>query len=312
MTTSEISEHLTGGPPRVVIDPGPVRGPRPGMTAAQREEFEREGFLILRGALDDDEVRHYRAAVDRVHAEQAARGMLGPDGSLHLLGAVGRCRDLVDLLDHPATFPLVWSVLGWNVHVHHSHLDVHPEVVGERGPWWHWHQDGGRQNRELETDPRPRMSVKLAYWLSDVRRTGRGNLTVVPGSHRTNWLDGPPRRDVPWSQPAGAVQVTVEPGDVVFFDRRLWHARSLNRSDVVRKAVFVGYTYRWVRIRDEVADLPRTSWWSGLNRVQQQLLGGVRSEDGDHQWGHEPRTTPLYVALAEQGLLDPEHPPLIP
>ncbi len=75
-----------------------------------------------------------------------------------------------------------------------------------------WHQDGGRQNREVETDPRPRMSVKLAYWLSDVSEPGRGNLKVVPGSHLTNWIPGPPRRDVIWPDPDGAVEVTAAPG----------------------------------------------------------------------------------------------------
>ena len=44
-----------------------------------------------------------------------------------------------------------------------------------------WHQDGGRQNREIETIPRPRLSVKLPYCLSDVSEPGRGNLKVVPG-----------------------------------------------------------------------------------------------------------------------------------
>ena len=57
------------------------------------------------------------------------------------------------------------------------------------------------------------MSVKLAYWLSDVSETGRGNLKVVPGSHLTNWIPGPPRRDVVWPDPDGAVEVTAAPGD---------------------------------------------------------------------------------------------------
>ena len=282
------------------------------MTPEQRADFDRDGFLVIRSALRPDEVGRYRAAVDRVRQEQAATGGLAPDGSLHLLGAVGSCPELAGLLDHPAVFGLVWSVLGWNVHVHHSHLDVHPPVIGERPPWWHWHQDGGRQNRELETAPRPRMSVKLAYWLSDVSEPGRGNLMVLPGSHRTDWLPGPPRRDVPWPVPEGAVQLTVGPGDVVFFDRRLWHARSLNRSDVVRAAVFLGYTWRWVRARDEVAELPARPWWLGLDPVQRQLLGGVAPHDGDHAWGHYPQQTPLYQALAERDLLDLRHPPLIP
>jgi hypothetical protein len=41
-------------------------------------------------------------------------------GSLHWLSAVARCPQVVGLADHPATFPYVWSLLGWNIHVYHS------------------------------------------------------------------------------------------------------------------------------------------------------------------------------------------------
>lgn len=282
------------------------------MSAEQREQFDRDGYLIIRGVLTPDEVGHYTAAVDRVYAEQSAAGNLGPNGSLHQLSAVTSCPEVAGLMTHPGAFPLVWSVLGWNVHVYHSHLDVHPRAMRANSPWWHWHQDGGRQNRELETDPRPRLSVKLAFWLSDVSQGGRGNLTVVPGSHKTNWLPGPPRRDVPWPAPAGAIQVRVHPGDVVFFDRRIWHARTDNASAIVRKVAFFGYTYRWITVRDDVADLPHRPWWPQLDAVQQQLLDGAGDGTGDHRWGHHPETTPLYQALKTQGLLDPSHPPLIP
>ena len=282
------------------------------MTDDQRNQFDRDGYLILRGVLSADEVARYGGALDRVYAEADQAGELAADRSLHRLSAVTSCPDLAGLIDHPSTFPFVWSMLGWNVHIYHSHLDVHPQVTVQKPDFWHWHQDGGRQNRELETDPRPRRSVKLAYWLSDVSETGRGNLTVIPGSHKTNWLPGPPRRDVPWPAPEGAIQVTVNAGDVVFFDRRIWHARSVNGSPITRKCVFVGYTYRWISIRDEVAELPVTSWWDGLNPVQRQLLGGAGRGDGDHAWGHYPEDTPVYVELRERGLLDPSHPPLIP
>ena len=277
------------------------------MTSEQREQFDTDGYLVLKGVLSPDEVRYYSSVLDVAHAQHPRAA----DDSLHLLSAVSSCPERVDLIDHPATFPLVWSILGWTVHIYHSHLDVHPPIAAPKPDWWHWHQDGGRQNRELETDPRPRLSVKLAYWLSDVSEPGRGNLTLIPGSHKTNWLPGPPKRDVPWPTPDGALQVQVDAGDVVFFDRRIWHARSDNRSELTRKCVFLGYTYRWIAIRDEVANLPTKLWWNRLNPVQQQLLGGVGS-DGDHAWGHEPETTPLYVALRERGLLDPDYPPLIP
>ena len=200
------------------------------MTAEQRPAFDRDSYLIIPGALGPDEAAAAREAIDRVYAAMATAGSLGPDGSMHLLSAVANCPDVAGLIDHPATFGYVWPVLGWNIHVYHSHLDVHPPVRVPLPFRFDWHQDGGRQNRELETTPRPRLSVKLGYWLSDVSAPGRGNLKVVPGSHLTNRIDGPPRRDIDWPDPQGAIEVTASPGDAVFFDRRIWHTRSRNHS----------------------------------------------------------------------------------
>jgi ectoine hydroxylase len=126
------------------------------MTDEQRTKFERDGFIVVPGVLSEDEVAHYEAAVDRVYEERAAAGKLAADRSLHKLNAVDSCNDLAPLLDHPKVFGLVWSMLGWNVHVYHSHLDVHPPLTEKKPFRFEWHQDGGRQNREIESDPRPR------------------------------------------------------------------------------------------------------------------------------------------------------------
>jgi ectoine hydroxylase-related dioxygenase (phytanoyl-CoA dioxygenase family) len=282
------------------------------MTAEQQAAFDRDGYLIIRGALGPDEVADAREAIDRVYASMATAGSLGPDGSMHLLSAAANCPELAGLIDHPATFGYVWPVLGWNIHIYHSHLDVHPQVRVHMPFRFDWHQDGGRQNREIEAAPRPRLSVKLAYWLSDVSEPGRGNLKVVPGSHLTNRIDGPPRRDIQWPDPDGAVEVTARPGDAVLFDRRIWHTRSRNYSQRTRKAVFFGYTYRWTAIRDDVAPMRASDWFTRLTLVQQQLLGGAENPGGDHAWGHDPATTPLYGWLKERGFLDPAKPPLRP
>jgi ectoine hydroxylase len=289
-----------------------IAAPAAVMSVQQRARFERDGYLIIRGALGAEQAATARDAIDRVYAAKARSGSVGPDGSMHLLSAVVNCPEIVSLIDHPATFPYVWSVLGWNIHIYHSHLDVHPPVRADMPFRFEWHQDGGRQNREIETSPRPRLSVKLAYWLSDVSEPGRGNLKVVPGSHLTNWIDGPPRRDIRWPDPEGAVEVTAKPGDVLVFDRRIWHARSRNHSPHTRKAVFFGYTYRWTAIRDDIAAVRPSEWFARLTPVQQQLLGGAQDPGGDHAWGHDPATTPLYRWLKERDLLDPGNAPLKP
>ena len=284
----------------------------PAATLAEKlAQFDRDGFVLLPGALPPDEVTRCREALDQVYLTAEAAGRISPGGALHQLSAVAHCPEAAGLIDHPATFPYVWSLLGWNVHVYHSHLDVHPPLRAPQPFRFEWHQDGGRQNREIETEPRPRLSVKIAYWLSDVSQPGRGNFKVVPGSHRTNRIAGPPSRNVVWPDPEGAVEVLASPGDAVLFDRRLWHARSDNHSSHTRKAIFFGYTYRWIAMRDENDRIRLSGLDEQLTPVQRQLLGGT-DPGGDHAWGHCPQSTPLYGWLEERGLLDPGHPPLKP
>jgi ectoine hydroxylase-related dioxygenase (phytanoyl-CoA dioxygenase family) len=272
------------------VDAGRLSACEP-MAAAERRVFERDGYLVVRRVLDADEVGNYAAAIDDLYERRRRVGQLGPGGALHELSAVYACPALAPLVDHASIVGRVCSILGWNVHVYHSHIDVYPPVAADVPFRYEWHQDGGWQNKELETDPRPRLSVKAGYWLSDVSQPGRGNLKLVPGSHTVNRIDGPPRRDVPWPDPSGATQVTARPGDVVLFDRRIWHARSVNRSTLTRKAVFFAYTYRWVRSRDKIppAAVARSP-------VRRQLFGllDIDAVDGDHAWGHDPATVPLY------------------
>ena len=60
-------------------EPAAARGAAPAvpMTAEQRGAFERDGYLIIRGALCPDEVTGVRDAVDRVYAAMAKAGF-GP------------------------------------------------------------------------------------------------------------------------------------------------------------------------------------------------------------------------------------------
>jgi ectoine hydroxylase len=236
----------------------------------ERQTFERDGYVVIEGALRQDEVERLTAAVDRVYAEERD----GSGGPLHLLAFCGRDAAFLELLDHASTLPMVVDILGPNVFMYHCHLDVHPPEGDVAQPWM-WHQDGGVVNRDLETEPRPRLSVKVAYFLTDVSEPGRGNFVVLPGSHARNAIARP---DDDGNEIPGAVPVLVRAGDAVMFDRRLWHMRSPNRSRLTRKALFYAYTYRWVRPRDELdvrADLLEL-----VTPVRAQLLGaGARALD---------------------------------
>jgi ectoine hydroxylase-related dioxygenase (phytanoyl-CoA dioxygenase family) len=241
-----------------------------------------DGYVRLPGALDPALVEDLRNAVDDVWDRRRPGSAAA---ALHLLAFLREDRRFVQLLDHRPVIDVVAEALGPNIFMYHAHLDVHPPEA-DRSSAWMWHQDGGVQNRDLETSPRPRLSVKVAYFLTDVSVPGRGNFVVLPGSHRLDAIERPPAgNDVP-----GAVPILAEPGDAVVFDRRLWHMRSPNRSSITRKALFLAYTYRWVRPRDDLRLPPRII--DRLTPVQRQLAG-VDAEDPFPLWMPDRSPLPL-------------------
>ncbi len=241
--------------------------------------LEREGFVVLEDALSTREVARLADAVDRVWRAEAR------DGDLHRLAFVGLDDAFVELVAHERTLPLVRRLLGENIYVYHCHLDVHAPLGAAVAPRWRWHQDGGRQNVDLES-PRPRLSVKVAYFLTDVSDVEHGPMWVLPASHRRDTLDRPTPDAV---HPPGALPLLVPAGTAVVFDRRLWHARGDNVSGPPRKALFYAYTYRWIRPRDDLdLDAARVA---ALDPVRRQLLGAGTGAIG--HWFPSDEEVPL-------------------
>jgi ectoine hydroxylase len=282
------------------------------LTETRKETFDRLGFVTVPDALTSEQVGRYLALHERIYEEELAAGALAPlggrsnrPGAMHTFAFVLRDAAYLELLDLPTTFPLVVELLGWNIYLYHCHIDQHPPVRGPAPRVWAWHQDGGRQNVEIETEPeRPRLSVKVAYFLSDVSEPGRGNMLILPGSHRQSRLPRPDRPEAGFDHPPGAVPVCVAPGAAVLFDRRLWHSRTDNRSNVTRKAFFLGYTYRWVRPRDDYPIDWRAEPYASLSPVRRQLLGW--GEGPGSFWGLDPDAVPLKAGVElSRPALDP-------
>ena len=240
------------------------------LTETEKQQFEDNGFFVVEDAIPQEMVDKLIAAVDRVGAEHLEEDKLPPDARFNLLDFVGRDDSFIELLDWPTTFPKVWGILGWNIKLYHSHLIVLPPLPPEERDQQKrlgWHQDSGRLNFELEGDPRPRVSLKVAFFLTDTSVSGRGNFSVVPGSQKSNTLEMP---DDPTADPEGATPVFAKPGTAVFFDRRLWHSAGRNTSDITRKVLFYGYSYRWLQPRD---DMTVEHYMERSDPIRQQILG---------------------------------------
>jgi ectoine hydroxylase-related dioxygenase (phytanoyl-CoA dioxygenase family) len=272
----------------------------------QRSAFDRDGYFIVRDAIPAALLERLIEAQDRVYAEQKAKGALSPaDQSMHLMGFLHRDKVFLELLELPTILPLVWGILGWNIHAYHHHIDVHPPIPKDVRKTWRWHQDGGRQNLEIESEPvRPLLSIRTAFWLSDVSEPGRGNFMCIPGTHKTSRLPRPEDLTLDFEHPEGAIEVCPNKGDVVVFDRRIYHGRSDNYSDVTRRAMFIGWTYRWIAPHEDRVITPEHPCWNDLTPIQQQLLGA--GQDAISYWGLGGDTYPLREYLRERGLLDPK------
>jgi ectoine hydroxylase-related dioxygenase (phytanoyl-CoA dioxygenase family) len=238
------------------------------LTETERQQFDQAGYLIVRNALAADYVAELVAAADRIDAEYRRKRDLG-NKPLNLLDVIGKDDSFLPLLDWPTTIARVIEILGWHIQLYHSHMIISPPLPQGYEPKTlrlGWHQDSGRLNIDLETKPRPRISLKVGFFLSDVSEGDRGNFHVIPGSHLDNELRFPDEEQ----EHPDAIPVCVNAGDAVFFDRRIWHAGGRNYSAITRKVIFLGYSYRWLRPRD---DMTVAHFLDRCDPIQKQLFG---------------------------------------
>ena len=280
------------------------------MTAEQREQFERDGYLVIKGALTPGRGRVLRR---RARPRLRRRHRRRHGAARHGDAPAERGRQLpeaVGLIDHPSTFPLVWSMLGWNVHIYHSHLDVHPQIKHQK-PFRVRVAPGRRPAEPRDRDrpaPAPVGQARLLALrrLRDRprqlhRRAGQPpdqpDRRPAAPRHRVARPGGRHRRSAP--PPATSSSSTAGCGTPAPTTTRTSPARAC--SSRTRTAGAYG--------RDENDALFASEAYDDFTPVQKQLLGAPLAAPGeipgDHQWGHYPATTPLYGHLAERGLPGP-------
>jgi len=230
-------------------------------TEEKADAVVREGWSVA-GVLDPPLTERLLRAVDEV-AERSPDA--GGDGQLHLLSGFAQHSDLVSVIDWPPLLDLAVEFLSPNIYVNHSHLDVHPPHPPTGAH--RWHRDNGLIGRDMRLlwRDQPRVTLKVAVYLTDVDSADDGALEVVPRSH----LDTNSR--YPAEEQPNGVPILGPAGTVAVFDARLWHRRRDNLGPRVRRAMFWAYSYRWLTSRDTPFDaVPE---WASLSPIRRQLLG---------------------------------------
>ena len=202
----------------------------------QRAEYERDGYVIVRGLFDAEEIGLMRFAMeqdpalrdslyDRKDAEgKSTRMALWNHPGESVYGLAARSRRVVDTME---------DMLGGEVYHYHSKLTAKEPYDGGA---WEWHQDYGYWYHNGCMYPYMG-SVMVAL---DRANRENGCLQVLRGSHLAGRVDhgvlpgeqvgADMRRVTQMKQQLELVYVELEPGDGLFFHANVMHRSDQNRS----------------------------------------------------------------------------------
>lgn len=231
------------------------------ISRAEAEQFERDGYIVLKDVFSPDEVAALKRATGRILADPSALAdetVVTEPGSnevrsvfmIHRQDAAMARLAADDRLAGVARF-----LLGDDVYVHQSRLNYKPGFVGKEF-YWHsdfetWHvEDGMPQMRAVS------MSVLLAP-----NTPMNGPLMIIPGSHRkylactgetpeNHYRTSLKKQEYGVPDPDslaelatehGIVAPTGDAGTVVVFDCNVLHGSNGNITPFPRANAFIVY-----------------------------------------------------------------------
>jgi len=208
---------------RVDHDLGPAERPVPDAT----EHLRREGWAVLRGAVDPDLVRRLRSAMVRLLAGPADERSNAKTGDQFRYAVCNRSSIAREAIASRSVLDVIEPILGDDCHIIANTLWRNP-AVGFRGQ--PWHTDAGPhvpRPAGIAWDdriPYPVFVIATHFLLDDLTEAD-GATAVVPGSHRSGLpVPADRRRDLDLSyEGVGPHQLTGSRGDVVLFCSDIWH-----------------------------------------------------------------------------------------
>jgi len=258
------------------------------LTKQEKDLFEKDGYIIVNNALNSDEANFLEDLLDFEFKKNN-----NPNRRFFADNVFSLSDEFVKFIDHPKILPKIWDILGWNISIYYTHIVIDPPS-NQKGHFdindlasSAWHQDGHLINKHIETPNRPRLTVKVSYYLSDCLEEGMASICIDKGNMSDNHeLKNP-------------IQIKIKRRDAIIFDRRLWHSGSINYSNQIRKAIFYGYGQRWLAPSDFMTV---EHLWDKVDPIKKQLLRWRKTGIGFYTPDIED--IPLRMWLIKKGLAD--------
>jgi hypothetical protein len=258
----------------------------PGFTPEQWTQFSEDGFLVLERAIEADALEALIDTVDRV-AE--AHPKYSPERYFGINRIVETDPLFADLIDHPRHTGFVYDLYGELLKLHLSELFVRPPG----GKTTEWHPDGARALPYRTFSSQLPLQLRVGYWLTDVVEAQQGALVVMPGSHRTQYMDEYTTHE----KAPGEKPVLLPAGSITLHHCDLWHRVEKNTSSSIRKNLYLSYCPSWITSGDRQRSDP--SWLNSLTREQRIIM---RDYDQPYQYAKPPpEEFPLFLTR-EQGV----------
>jgi len=245
-------------------DDGSAHGYPAGMTT----EFDHQGYVILKGVFEPEVARGARAAMERLVDQHAAKLLAAGriahkfesepfetrlfklyEHNLDLMPKNFRRElhlpELFSVFFHPRVLDTVEQFLGDEIRLYPNY-SVRPKLPDWEGTLVLWHQDGGYTETIDKRKPDGSLTVDqlrmVNVWSPLVpARVENGCMQFVPGTHKLGVV--PHVRKTHYLEIAGehlqprltqAVDIEVDPGDVILFHNLLFHQGLPNKTNTIR------------------------------------------------------------------------------
>ncbi|MEM7250266.1 MAG: phytanoyl-CoA dioxygenase family protein [Pseudomonadota bacterium] len=226
--------------------------------AGELATLRRDGYVIMKDAIDAEQVATIKTDFDRRHAEAGYEtSEFGGYSTQRIYNLVRDCRVLDPCFTHPKVLALLEAHLDDQVQLSiASSVNLHPGETAQE-----FHRDDGYYPL-----PRPHMPLSVnTMWAIDDFTAENGATLVMPGTHRI--ADDHPPRD------GKVVRAEMSAGSVMMWDGSLFHAGGTNQTNRARLGVTVIYARAWLRQQENQFVAIPPSEAMALPRNLQKLIG---------------------------------------